>query len=87
MVKKMAVVHSMTDMDLHPVGVLCDAAVQFQSKILLCHNDITINAKSILGILGSGIRNGDAVELVCDGEDENQALETMLKIIEEGLGE
>lgn len=87
MVREKATVRSMTDLDLRPVGILCDAAVQFKSKILLQHGNLTVNAKSVLGMLGSGIHNGDEVELVCDGEDEEKALETMLLIIEEGLGD
>lgn len=87
MVKEKVVIRSMTDLDLRPVGILCDTAVQFQSKILLQYDNMTINAKSVLGMLGSGIHNGDEVELVCEGVDEDKALQTMLQIIEEGLGE
>ena len=87
MVKQKVVLKNLTGLDLRPVGILCDAAVQFQSKISIYFANGSTNAKSILGVLGSGIKNGDEIELVCEGSDEEEALERMLKIIEEGLGE
>ena len=87
MVKQKVVLKNLTGLELRPVGILCDAAVQFQSKISIYFENGSTNAKSILGVLGSGIKNGDEIELVCEGSDEEEALKGMLKIIEEGLGE
>ena len=87
MVKQKVILKNMTGLYLRPVGVLCDTAVQFQSRVNICFENATINAKSVLGILGSGIKNGDEIELVCEGKDEKEALDAMLRIIEEGLGE
>ena len=87
MVKQKVILKNMTGLDLRPVGVLCDTAVQFQSRVNICFENATINAKSVLCILGSGIKNGDEIELVCEGKDEKEALDAMLRIIEEGLGE
>ena len=87
MVKEKVVLKNLTGLDLRPVGILCDSAVQFQSKISIRFENGSTNAKSILGVLGSGIKNGDEIELVCEGSDEKEALKEMLRIIEEGLGE
>ena len=87
MVKQKVILKNLTGLDLRPVGILCDVAVQFQSKISICFENGSTNAKSILGVLGSGIKNGDEIEVVCEGSDEKAALEGMLRIIEEGLGE
>ena len=87
MVKEKVVLKNLTGLDLRPVGILCDSAVQFQSKISIRFENGSTNSKSILGVLGSGIKNGDEIELVCEGSDEQEALKEMLRIIEEGLGE
>ncbi|MDE6219900.1 MAG: HPr family phosphocarrier protein, partial [Lachnospiraceae bacterium] len=47
----------------------------------------TANAKSVLSVLGACIKSGDEIEVFCDGSDENEALSTMIKVIEDGLGE
>ena len=48
---------------------------------------ISANAKSVLSILGACIKSGDEITITCDGEDEDEALREMVRIVEEGLGE
>ena len=45
------------------------------------------NCKSILSILGACIRSGDTIELVCDGGDEEAAMEELSALVESGFGE
>lgn len=87
MVSQKITIKNTTGLHLRPAGFFCKAAVQFKSKITFQFKDITANAKSLLSVLGACIKHGDEIELFCDGEDEREALETMVKIIEEGLGE
>ena len=47
----------------------------------------TANAKSVLSVLGACIKSGDEIELVCEGEDEKEALTSIVTAIENGLGE
>ena len=87
MVTQKAVIKNLTGLNVHPAGVLCETAARFKSEISLCIGNTTVNAKSVLGVLGAGVRNGDEIELVCKGSDEEEALQTVIRIIEEGLGE
>ena len=65
--------------------------MQYKSKITvhkeLRHEEITANAKSVLSVLGAGVKNGDEIEVVCDGVDEEEALKAVIAGIENGLGE
>ncbi len=45
------------------------------------------NAKSVLSVLGACIKSGDEIELICNGEDESEALEHLIQYIKDGLGE
>ena len=47
----------------------------------------TSNAKSVLSVLGACVKSGDEIELICEGEDEEEALKKMVEAIEAGLGE
>jgi len=38
-------------------------------------------------VLGACIKSGDEIELVCEGEDEKEALTSIVTAIENGLGE
>ena len=87
MVTQKTTINNPTGLHLRPAGLFCKTAVQFKSKISFQFKDITANAKSVLSVLGACIKRGDEIELICEGEDENEALEAMVKIIEDGLGE
>ena len=47
----------------------------------------TANAKSVLSVLGACVKCGDEIEFVCEGEDEAEALKTLVEAVESGLGE
>ena len=51
------------------------------------HKDRTINAKSIMNLMASGIKQGSEIEIRCEGQDEQAALEKAVAMIESGLGE
>ena len=58
-----------------------------QSHITFRYRENTANAKSVLSVLGACIKSGDEIELVCEGEDEQEALAALVHAIENGLGE
>jgi len=59
--------------------------MRFKSHITFGAKGSTANAKSVLSVLGACVKFGDIIELSCDGEDEEVALEAMKKVIETGL--
>ena len=87
MVKAKVEIRNLTGLHLRPAGVLCNKAIQFKSKIHFQVRDTTANAKSVLSVLGACVKCGDEMEIICDGVDEEQALETMVALVESGLGE
>ena len=72
---------------LRPAGILCKEAMKFKSLITFRFADGSANAKSVLSVLGACVKCGDEIELVCEGEDEETALKTLVTAIESGLGE
>ena len=87
MVTQKTTIKNTTGLHLRPAGIFCNTAVQFKSKVSFRFKDTTANAKSILSVLGACIKRGDEIELICEGIDEEEALEAMIQIIEGGLGE
>ena len=87
MVSAKATIKNPTGLHLRPAGLFCKTAAQFKSKITFRSRNTIENAKSVLSVLGACIKSGDEIELICEGIDEEEALQAMLRIIEEGLGE
>ena len=87
MVSQKVIIKNPTGLHLRPAGLFCKTAVQYKSKITFPTKDTVANAKSVLSVLGACIKKGDEIELICEGVDEIEALEHMVRIIDEGLGE
>jgi len=51
--------------------------------VSIIFNDKTVNAKSMLNLLGAGIRQGSRIVLVVEGEDERQTLADLTQMIEQ----
>lgn len=76
-----------TGMHLRPAGNLCREAMKYKSRITFDYSGNTANAKSVLSVLGACIKCGDEITLICEGEDEEKALEALVGFIRDGLGE
>jgi phosphocarrier protein len=61
--------------------------MKFKSDIIVEYGEKRIVAKSVLNVMAAGIKSGAEITLICDGEDEAAAMQTMTEAIESGLGE
>ena len=87
MVKQRVTIKNPTGLHLRPAGILCKEALRYQSSVKFQFGTSTANAKSVLSVLGACVKSGDEIELICEGEDEEEALKKMVEAIEAGLGE
>ena len=87
MVSQKVTIKNPTGLHLRPAGNLCKEAMKFRSMITFTFRENTANAKSVLSVLGACVKSGDEIELTCEGEDEEEALESLVTAIESGLGE
>lgn len=91
MVSGKVIIKNPTGLHLRPAGLFGKTAMQFGAKITIEKTtrtgELTANAKSVLSILGACIKSGDEITIVCDGEDEEKALDEMIAIVQAGLGE
>ena len=88
MVSGKVTVKNASGLHLRPAGNLCQQAIRFKSRIMFHEEGQSLyNAKSVLSVLGACIRCGTEIEIICEGEDEDEALKTLIAAIEAGLGE
>ena len=87
MISRKVTIHNPSGLHLRPAGLLCKEAMKYKSLITFTFKETTENAKSVLSVLGACVKAHDEIELVCEGEDEQEAMEALVKAIESGLGE
>ena len=62
-------------------------ASRFDSEINLKRNNRDVNGKSIMGVMMLAAAKGSEIELIIDGTDEQQAMQSLLELIENRFGE
>lgn len=87
MVSKEVKITNPTGLHLRPAGNLCKEAMRHKSKVTFNYGGNIANAKSVLSVLGACIKTGDVITLICEGDDEEEALKNLAAYIENGLGE
>lgn len=84
-VSKLIKLTNPTGLHMRPAGNLCREAVKFKCKVSFESGGYVANAKSVLSVLGAGIKSGDEIKLICDGIDETEALNHLVPFIENSL--
>ena len=87
MVSQNVMIKNPTGLHLRPAGILCKEALKHQSSVKFQFGTTLANAKSVLSVLGACVKTGDEIMLICEGPDEEQALASMVALVESGLGE
>lgn len=73
-----------------PASVFVKRAMDFTSDIQV-RNATTDsepkNAKSILSLMGLGLKQGSDIEIIASGVDEQVAVDALIELVESGCGE
>ena len=75
-------VRNPSGLHLRPAGLLCGEAIKYKSSVTFQYDGGTANAKSVLSVLGACVKSGDEITLICDGEDEQAAIDALASLIE-----
>jgi len=65
-----------------PSAILVQTTKNFKSNIYMEKNNDRINAKSIMGIITLGASYGTELRIIADGEDEEEAVDTIVRLFE-----
>lgn len=87
MVTKELVINNQVGLHARPATFFIQKANEFKSSIWIEKEDRRVNAKSLLGVLSLGIVKGTAVNLIADGNDENEAISTLSDLIASDFSE
>ena len=77
------VIKNETGLHARPAAMVVSEAGKYKSSLTIKKGEREVNIKSILGLLSLGASKGDEITVKADGEDENQAVEAIVKMIED----
>ncbi|MEA5136781.1 MAG: HPr family phosphocarrier protein [Candidatus Fimivivens sp.] len=70
-----------------PAAQMVKAAAKFKSKITLEGNGRKADAKSIIMVLGMGLRQNDVITISAEGADEEAAIEILSELVKQRFHE
>lgn len=82
MVTREVNVRSTAGLHARPATLLVKTASTFKSSVEIEYNGKKVDGKKLIGILSLGAGNGDKVKLIVTGEDEEKAINELVKVIE-----
>lgn len=81
MSKKSIIISDVTKRHDNPIAELVQVACRFDCEITLESDNCRINAKSIMGIMAFNPSKGMEVDIVTNGDDEQEAIDAMEKFL------
>jgi phosphocarrier protein len=70
-----------------PAAALVKLASTFQSHIEVARDDVSVNGKSIMGVMMLAAECGSVLTFKADGPDEEKAVEALAALVATGFGE
>ncbi len=85
--QRTVIVQNASGLHARPATRFIQEANRFKSDIFIIKEGYRINAKSIMGVLASGISKGTEITLEANGPDAPEAIERLISLIEDRFGE
>lgn len=89
MYSKRTVIKNKTGLHARPASEFIAVAGKLQSRITIkkLSDGQDANAKSIVMLLSLGLHQGEEIEITARGEDEVEAVDTLIQLVDSGFGE
>ena len=81
MVIKSVTINNQVGLHARPATFFIQKANEYRCSIWVEKDDRKVNAKSLLGVLSLGIVCGTAVNIIADGADEQEAVDTLAELV------
>lgn len=87
MYKAELVLKNETGLHARPASMFISEACKYVSDIKIIKDGKEYNGKSIISVLSMGAGKGDRVTILARGQDEKEAVDGLVELIENGFGE
>ena len=85
MLMKEILVQNQVGLHARPATFFIQKANEFKSSIWVEKEERRVNAKSLLGVLSLGIVGNTKIKIIADGADEEEAVDSLVKLIQSGF--
>ena len=83
MLEKKFKIINLTGLDAKNSSILVTKCSKFTSEIKLQSSNITVNFKSIMGVMSLNVHKGEVIKVIVNGIDEAEALDAIGYLIQE----
>ena len=80
-------VENQVGLHARPATFFIQKANEYKSSIWVEKDERRVNAKSLLGVLSLGIVGGTDIRIIADGLDEQLAVDSLVRLVENGFTE
>ncbi len=87
MASKTTTIQNKTGIHARPASVFVQTASKFKSKVEIAAKGKKVDAKSILMIMSMGLVKGTEITISADGPDADEAVNTLVKLVDDKFGE
>ena len=87
MTKKDVTIQNEKGLHARPATLFIQKANTFKSSVWVENGTRKANAKSLLGVLSLGIVKDMTITLIADGQDEEAAVEALVKLVNSGFAD
>lgn len=81
MVVKNVTITNQVGLHARPATFFIQKANEYKCSIWVEKDDRKVNAKSLLGVLSLGIVCGTSINIIADGADEQEAVDTLAELV------
>jgi phosphotransferase system HPr (HPr) family protein len=87
MISQTLKVHNKIGIHSRPAALLVDASKRYASVITITHGERSATTDSLTRILALRVKMNSEITIQAEGNDENEAIETIVNLINSGFGE
>lgn len=81
MVKESLKLELKNGLEARPAALFVQIASKFESHISVVVNEKKVNAKSIMGMMSLGAIKGQVIEIIAEGQDEEEATKALIDFL------
>ena len=85
--EKVVTIRNPLGLHLRTSGMFTQVASRYASNIYVQKGLMKVNAKSIMGVMMLAAGEGTHLTIAADGPDAEEAVEALVKLVEDGFGE
>lgn len=87
MIRQKITIQNKLGLHTRAAAKLVDTAKKFASRVELVYRDRTVDCKSIMGLITLGAQKDHVLDLVVSGEDEQEAVQAIVRLVNDKFGE